>query len=90
MDKFFAVIGFVLTYFIIRNRESIGDSLGDQEWMRPLGGIYGVIVIVAILIFFWSLATITGTQEFFFTPVRWILPFAFKQEVPEPTGPFDY
>lgn len=68
-----------MSYFIIRYRESIGNSLGEQEWMHPIGGIYGVVVVVGILIFFWSLATITGTQDFFFTPIRWILPFMFKQ-----------
>jgi heme/copper-type cytochrome/quinol oxidase subunit 2 len=81
MDIFFALIGFVLAYFIVRYRESIGDSLGEQDWMASVGGIYNVVVFIGILIFFWSLATITGTQNFFFTPIRWLLPFMFKREV---------
>jgi len=90
MDKFLAVIGLILTFFIIKKRETIGNSLGEYEWMRYVGGIYGVVVIVAILIFFWSLATLTGTQDFFFTPIRLFFPFLFKnvQPMPEGTNPF--
>ncbi|MDD5469360.1 MAG: hypothetical protein PHO92_00975 [Candidatus Peribacteraceae bacterium] len=90
MDTFFAVIGIIGAFLLIKKRESIGNSLGEYEWMHYVGGIYGVVVIVAILIFFWSLATLTGTQDFFFAPIRLLFPFLFKaaQPIPTDTNPF--
>ncbi|MDD3896633.1 MAG: hypothetical protein PHU04_02180 [Candidatus Peribacteraceae bacterium] len=85
MDTFFAIIGLVIAFFLIKKRESVGNSLGEYEWMSYVGGIYGVVIIVAILIFFWSLATLTGTQDFFFTPLRLLFPFLFKTAEPLPT-----
>lgn len=78
MDKLLAIIGLIVAFALIKKRESIGNSLGEYEWMHWVGGIYGVIIIIGILIFLWSLATLTGTQDFFFTPIRLLFPFLFK------------
>ena len=42
--------------------------------MRYVGGIYGLMVLIGILIFYWSLATLTSTEEIFFAPIIWLIP----------------
>ncbi len=74
MKYFLSVIGIILSYLIIRYRESLGDTFGERDWMKYFGGIYGVLVILAVFIFFWSIATITGTTDLLLAPVLYILP----------------
>lgn len=69
-------IGMVGPFFMIRYRERLGDMVGEAEWMKKLGGVYMVIVIVALIIFFWSLAELTGTTSLLFTPVKYLFPTA--------------
>ena len=54
MDKFLAIIGLIVAFALIKKRETIGNSLGEYEWMHWVGGIYGVIIIIGILIFLWN------------------------------------
>ena len=68
------LIGIVGAFFLIRYRESLGDTLGDAEWMRSVGGIYNVIVIFAVFVFFWSIAELTGTNEVLFGFVKLLIP----------------
>ncbi|MBI2524239.1 hypothetical protein HYW11_03450, partial [Candidatus Peregrinibacteria bacterium] len=46
----------------------------EAEWMKKVGGVYNVITITAIFIFFWSLATLTGTTNIFLKPLTFLLP----------------
>jgi hypothetical protein len=85
MKYIFALLGLVLTYILIKFRESIGDSIGDADWMRFVGGVYNLIILCAILIFFWSIAIFTGTERLFFTPILWLLPGANNAQ-PAVTG----
>lgn len=80
-----AIFGIFLSYQIMRHRESIGDSIGEMEWMRKIGGIYNIMVFIAVFIFFWSLATLTGTERLFLYPFLKLMPFAtgLREEVPE-------
>ncbi len=71
-----SLIGMVGSFFLIRYREAIGDIMGQAEWMNKVGGVYNVIVIVAIFIFFWSLATLTGTTGILFAPLTFLIPGA--------------
>ena len=75
MKYFLAFCGFFLAYFMIRYRESIGNSFGEFEWMKKVGGVYAIIVYIAIFIIFWGLATITGTEDVLFAPIFWLFPF---------------
>jgi len=72
MSIFLSLLGMVFAVFIIKYRERIGDFTGDAYWMRHVGGVYNVLIILGIFIFFWSVATITGTQNVFFAPLFWI------------------
>ena len=75
MKYFLAFGGFFLAYFMIRYRESIGNSFGEFAWMKKIGGIYAIVVCIAVFIIFWSLATITGTEDALFAPIFWMFPF---------------
>lgn len=61
-----SIIGIILAFFMVKKRESLGDMLGDPEWSSGIGGIYNLIVVAALFIFFWSIATITGTTDILF------------------------
>ncbi len=82
MQYVLALLGMVASYLMIKHREMIGDSIGDAQWMRYVGGVYNLIVLIAVIFFFWSVAVITGTSETFLNPILRIIPFATKQGVP--------
>ncbi len=65
------ICGMVAAGLMIKYREKIGDIIGDAEWMRYVGGVYNFIIILAIFLFFWSVASLTGTQQIFFAPIAW-------------------
>jgi len=64
-------------------REPVGNMLGEADWMRKVGGVYNLIVIIALLIFFWSIAELTGTTDILFRPLLYLIPGLPKQEVEE-------
>jgi len=72
-------IGLIGPFFLIKYRESIGDMVGEAEWMKKIGGVYNVIIIVALIIFFWTIAEMTGTTDVLFSPLRSFFP-EFRQE----------
>lgn len=74
MNIFLGLIGVVGAFFLIKYRERIGDMTGDPEWARKVGGIYNVLIIVGVLIFFWGVATMTGTSDVFFRPLLMFIP----------------
>jgi len=74
MTILFGLIGIAGSFFLIKYREYIGEIIGDADWMRYVGGPYNLVIVVAILIFFWSIAAITGTQDVFLSPLLWLLP----------------
>lgn len=74
MRIFFGLIGILFGYAIIRYREQIGNALGDPEWAGKVGGIYNVLIIVGIFIFFWSLAVLTNTTDILFLPIVRLFP----------------
>ena len=76
--------GLIGPFFLIYYREEIGNTIGQADWMSAFGGIYTVIVVVAILIFFWTLAELTGTTQTLFGPIRDVIPDAQNQQVTAP------
>ena len=63
-------MGIILSAAMIKYRERVGDMIGDPEWMHFVGGNYNFIILTAILILFWSIASLTGTEAVFFYPLR--------------------
>ena len=68
------LIGVAIAVALIKFREQVGDMLGDPAWAGKVGGIYNLVVIIGVLIFFWSLAYMTNTQDIFFAPILNFLP----------------
>ncbi|OGJ55407.1 hypothetical protein A2706_01625 [Candidatus Peribacteria bacterium RIFCSPHIGHO2_01_FULL_51_35] len=76
MSTFLSIIGIVLAFFMLKYRERLGDMIGEGEWMQKVGGIYSMIIIVAVVIFFVSIATLTGTSDILLAPLRFLVPGA--------------
>ena len=81
MSIFLSLIGIVGSFFLIKYREVIGNTMGEAAWMSKVGGVYNVVIIVAVCLFFWSVATLTGTSDIFFQPLLWLIPGAKKAPV---------
>jgi hypothetical protein len=62
------------SFFMIYYRQKVGDMFGEADWMRKVGGIYNVIVFIAIFVFFWSIAELTGTTSLLFRPFLMLFP----------------
>lgn len=71
--------GIILSICLIIWRETIGDMLGEADWMRKVGGVYYVVVFIAIIIFFWSLAELTGTTSIFLSPLKHLIPWSTEE-----------
>ena len=63
---------------MIKYRERIGDTIGEAQWMRYVGGVYNFVILLAVIIFFWAIASLTGTVDILFAPVLWIFGGAFQ------------
>lgn len=74
MKFLLGIVGIVGSFFMMKYREAIGDMIGDADWMKFVGGPYNLVIIVALFIFFWGIAAITGTEEFFISPILWLFP----------------
>lgn len=74
MTFFLSLLGIICSLFMFKYRERIGDTVGEADWMRKIGGVYAVIMILALVIFFWSIAELTGTTDILFAPVRLLFP----------------
>lgn len=68
------IFGILFAFTLIKYREQIGDVFGDADWMRPLGGVYFVIVYISIFIIFWSIAVMTNTTGILFKPFLMLFP----------------
>ena len=79
MGTFLSICGLVVSLLMIKYREKIGENIGEAEWMQKIGGIYNFIIIVAIFLFFWSIAYLTGTIDIFFAPLRYALGGMFNR-----------
>lgn len=86
MRIFFALLGLVLSFFMIKYRERVGDMMGEAEWMRSVGGVYMVVIGLAIFIFLWSLAALTNTLDIFLWPLVMFIPGA-SRSTPPPSSP---
>lgn len=74
----FPILGIVFAFVLIKYREQIGDTFGEQEWLRNVGGVHMALVYVAIFIIFWSIAALTGTTDILFRPLLWLFPGAHR------------
>ena len=76
--------GLVGPFFLIKYRQVVGDMMGEAEWMKKVGGVYNTVIIIALIIFFWTIAEMTGTTSVLFGPLRYLIPGMRPQEAPPP------
>lgn len=67
-----SIAGIVLSFFMLKHRESVGDMLG---------GRYMAAVLVAVFLFLFSVASLTKTDELLLSPILWLFPF-FRGQAP--------
>lgn len=67
-----------ISILMIKYREQMGDMIGDAQWMRYVGGVYNLVIIIAVFLFFWAIASLTGTEKVFFFPLYYVLGGAFQ------------
>lgn len=82
MRVILSLIGIVGSIFLIKYRERAGDMLGEAEWMKKVGGIYNLLIIVGIVIFFWSVAELTGTTGILFGWLPNLIPGLRQEAAP--------
>lgn len=67
------VAGLIGPFFMIMYRESIGDLMGEPPWTKLFGGIYAVVVWIAIFIFFWTIAEMTDSTDILFRGLLYVV-----------------
>lgn len=83
---FKGILAIVASFAIIKWREKIVATTGKFEWCEKylgLGGTYRFMVILAILLFFWGVAKITGTEDVLLGPLSNFFNPGGTQEVNE-------
>jgi hypothetical protein len=83
MRYFLSICGIIMSYLMIRYRERAADMIGEAEWMNKIGGVYNLMIICGVLLFFWSFAELTNTTDFLFGPLLNSIPF-FHPQAPAP------
>ncbi len=76
-----AILGMIGSMYLIHYRETVGDMLGEADWMRKIGGVYNFVFLFGVFAFFWCIAWLTGTTTILFKPILWILP-GLRPEAP--------
>lgn len=74
MRIFFSLLGILFALVLLKYREAAGNMIGEADWMQKVGGVYNLMIIISLLIFFWSVAELTGTTDILFAPIVWMIP----------------
>ncbi|TSC57774.1 MAG: hypothetical protein Greene041619_939 [Candidatus Peregrinibacteria bacterium Greene0416_19] len=81
MPWLLSVIFIVGSFFLIKYREQAGDMIGEADWMRRVGGVYNLLIFVAVFLFFFGVAGLTGTTDFFFGWLKYLIPGGTRRAV---------
>ena len=74
MGTVLSIVGILGSFALLKYREKVGDMIGEADWMRKIGGVYNFILVVAVFMFFWSVAELTGTTDILFGSIRNLIP----------------
>jgi len=74
MTTLLGFAGIICSIVMIIYRERVADMIGEGDWMGYVGGVYNFVVLLAVLLFFFSVASLTGSLDLFLAPIRWLLP----------------
>ena len=69
MHFIWGILLVALGFVLIKYREPAGDMFGEPAWSQKVGGMYNVMIIAGILLFFWGVATMVGTTDILFAPI---------------------
>lgn len=67
--KIIAIILIAGSFFALKYRERVSEMIGDPEWASSIGGVYNLILIGSIVMFFWGVAILTNTMDFLLEPI---------------------
>ncbi len=86
MKYVLGLLGIALSVYLLKYREQVGNIFGEAEWMRKVGGIYGIVIIAAGIVFLGSIAMLTGTEYILLKPLLLLFPGFTRQ--PADADPF--
>ena len=78
------LLAIAASFFLIKYRERVVAFTGKFAWAEQylgMGGTYNLMVIIAVVLFLWGVASITGTTDVLLAPLRMLFP-----GVAQPTG----
>ena len=70
---FKGILAIIGAFLLIKYRERVVNATGKFAWCEKYlgyGGTYRFMVIFAVLLFLWGVATITGTTDVLLGPLR--------------------
>ncbi|HLC75687.1 MAG TPA: hypothetical protein VJB82_01015 [Candidatus Peribacterales bacterium] len=70
---FKGLIAIIASFFLIKYRERVVATTGKFDWCEKylgMGGTYRFMVILAVFLFLWGVASITGTTDVLLSPLR--------------------
>ena len=70
---FKGILAIVGSFFLIKYREKVVEMTGKFAWAEKhlgSGGTYNFMLILAVVFFFWGVASITGTTDVLLGPLR--------------------
>lgn len=74
---FSGILAIVGAFLLIKYRQKVVGLTGKFAWAEKYlgtGGTYNLMVIIAIILFFWGVAKMTGTTDVLLGPLRGLLP----------------
>ncbi len=72
---FQGILAIAAAFALIKYREKVVGFTGKFAWAEKYlgsGGTYNLMVIIAVILFFWGVAKMTGTMDVLLGPLRGI------------------
>jgi len=69
---FIGTLAIVASFFLLKYRVNVVATTGKFGWCEKYlgdGGTYRFMVICSILLFFWGVANLTGTEDILMSPL---------------------
>lgn len=73
---FKGILAIIGAFLLMKYRERVVATTGKFAWCEKYlgyGGTYRFMVILAVILFLWGVATITGTTDVFLSPLKRVL-----------------
>lgn len=73
VTMFKGLLAIIASFFLIKYRERAVAMTGKFDWCEKylgMGGTYRFMVILGVVLFFWGVASLTGTTDVLLSPLR--------------------